>query len=95
MSGIIAIMESVTVNSTLRFRPRFQNLAVLALLAAANAANAAGPAAQLPPTPAMLGHLAILPQITAVFPAIGLLVAAWATQHVRRRNARQLAANKQ
>ena len=40
-----------------------------------------------------LAKSAVATHFTTMFPAIGLAAALWATQHVRRRNARQFARN--
>jgi hypothetical protein len=39
---------------------------------------------------ALVNNIAPIPEMNALFPIVGLLVAGLATQHVRRRNARQL-----
>lgn len=43
---------------------------------------------------ALVNNMAPVPEMNALFPIIGFFAAAVATQHVRRRNARQLAAKK-
>lgn len=100
----IVIIESVTVKTSRSLsRPAIRSLlasAAVFLTAAtfANAGNIPEISHQTQTVVASylgLARLALLPQITVMFPIVGLLVAAWATQHVRRRNARQLAANKQ
>jgi hypothetical protein len=68
-----------------------------AIIASAAAAHAAASAAPIHLAAAMshlaLAKSAVATHFTTMFPAIGLAAALWATQHVRRRNARQFARN--
>jgi hypothetical protein len=96
-------MESVTVHCLRYLRSLGYNLFLTTASLGISATFASGSVSvphltSVPHSQAMnetfANRIALVPQIAPLFPAVGLLAAAWATQHVRRRNARQLAATK-
>jgi hypothetical protein len=88
----------VTITSALPrlLRSKFLLAGALFAFASGSAANAAtsAPPQSRATDPALLLSSTPLKQIVPLFPATGLIAAAWATHHVRRRNARRLAAIK-